>query len=455
MMMTTSLDRTHIIEKEQLNSDSYFQSLLEQAHSKGILSDPDVERLQYECIGLLAYKTERYNAGDSSSIRVEKAQEIMTSILFTIGLWLKTYANPDDAVIVLQREPIQDLYKKGRLQINAMLDATKAVHTKLRQQLMDTPNVFYRETLEKGISGFFKLYDPDYSAQDIHITADYPLFNPVPKLAGIEFIKAYVEAAYYENRFCSYFSADDIHHLLCGYAEDYQEHLLNIYEFVLTVAIGCIISGMDCSHLDITEAGKTFLIQTFSKQAKSEQEAAIFKAANELNRRFHFSPELMQYIQYSLPIIASKIEVVSREHTLDSIFFTPAFPEYKTKIVFSFGDKMDDEPYRKLIEEIGQCHYSQDKIAIIKEHIRSLSDLEDVLLDADLCQEEIQTVLHELSLQEIAALSKKYQLASDLDAFELRDQEQVLRTNLKDFISALPPTQQEWIKQVSKIMQEK
>lgn len=107
--MNSGLDKISVIEVGKLDSEYYFQSLLEQAYSKWLLSGSDIERLQYECLNLLAYKTERFNAGDSSSIRIEKAQDIMTSNLFTISLWLKTYTNPDDAVTALQNETISEI----------------------------------------------------------------------------------------------------------------------------------------------------------------------------------------------------------------------------------------------------------------------------------------------------------------------------------------------------------
>lgn len=452
--MNNGLDKIHVIDSTKLHSELYFQSLLEEAHSKELLGDSDIERMQYECLSLLAYKTERYNSGDSSSIRVEKAQDIMTSILFTIGVALKTYPNPDDAVAALQQSPINEIYGKGRKRIDTLIAMTKAIHTKLLHQLVDTRNHFYGDTLVGGILGFFKLYYPDYAAQEIHITADYPLYNPMPKLMGIEFIKAYVEAAYSENQFCSYFAAEDIHHLLSGYSEDYDGILMNIYEQILTVAIGCIIAGAECSRLDITEAGAQFLCQMFAAQPKSEILTLITKAADELNQRYQFSQELTRYVKNSLPLIASNIEVAARNHTLNRIFYTPAFPEKNPKIIFSYGEKMDDEQYRKVIAELGQCRYIQDKIAIIKEHIHSLADLEDVMLDAELTGEEIGSVLRELSLPEIAALSKKYQPMSDNSAFEVREQEQLLRMALHSYISALPQIQQDLLEQASKALQE-
>ena len=451
--MNNGLEKIRVIDRAQLSEEHYFQSLLEQARNKGLLRDNDIERMQYDCLTLLAYKTKRYNGGDSSSIRVEKAQDIMTSILFTLGLWLKTYPNPDDAITALQNEPINELYQKGRKRIDTMLVVTKALHGKLLHQLVDTPNVFYRSTLRNGILGFFKLYYPDYSAQEIHITADYPLFNPIPKVSGIEFIRAYLEAAYYENQFCGYFSAADIHHLLCGYEEDYTELLINIYESVLTTTIGCILVGTDVYRLDITETGACFLGRTFVGQSKDEITVVIEEAANELNHRFQFSEGLARYLQSSLPLIASKIETAARGHTLDRIFITPAYPENNPRIIVSYGEKMDDEKYRKVIEEIGQCRFSQDKVAIIKAHIDSLADLEDVLLDADLMEDEVQAILHELSLPEVAALTKNYQLQSDIEHLELREGERLLRERLQCFISVLPPIQQKLFALASKAIQ--
>jgi hypothetical protein len=454
MMMNNGLDKIKIIDRAQLSEEFYFQSLLEQAHSKELLSDNDIERLQYECLTLLAEKTERYNSGDSSSIRVEKAQSIMTSNLFTIGLWLRTYPNPDDAVTALQNEPVNELYQKGRKRIDTMLGATKAIHKKLLGQLVKTENEFYHLTIKDAINGFFKLYYPDFAAHEIHITADYPIFNPISKLAGIEFINAYVNALYYENQFCGYFSYDDIHHLLCGYAEDYQKLLINIYDLILTAAIGCTIAGTDAYRLDIDNGGAAYLQQVFSKIPQNEVFKTVQQSAVELARHFQCSNGLARYIQNSLPLIASKIEIAAQGNTLDRVFFTPAFPENKPKILFSFGEKMDNEQYRKITEEIGQCRFSQDKIVIIKEHIHSLADLEDVLLDADLTQEEMRSVLQNFGLPEIAALVKKYQLQSDIEPFEMREREQLLRTTLQSFISALPPMQQKLIVRASEAMQE-
>ena len=323
--MNDSLDRIKVMEADKLDSEYYFQSLLGQAYTKGLLGDGDIERLQYECLNLLAYQTERYNAGDSSSVRVEKAQDIMASDLFTISLWLKAYANPDDAVTALLNEPINEIYRKGRKRIDTMLASTKTTHAKLLERLIDTPNVFYRSTIDGGIKGFFKLYYPDFAAQEIHITADYPAFNTIPKLAGIEFIHSYLHCLYYENLFCRNFTAEDMHHLLCGYVEDYEEHVINLYEPVLLAALGCAIAKTGLPRLDLTENGAAYLYRLFAGIRQGEVAALIHNAATELTRYFVCPQGLIQYIHRSLPLIIARIELAIREQTLDRIFVLPAF----------------------------------------------------------------------------------------------------------------------------------
>jgi len=96
-----------------------------------------------------------------------------------------------------------------------------------------------------------------------------------------------------------------------------------------------------------------------------------------------------------------------------------------------------------VVSEIVQCRYMQDKIAIIKEHIHSLADMEDILLDADLTHEEIMAVLCELSPLEIAALSKKHSVMSEVEACDYKEQEQALRKCLHNYISTLPQDQRE------------
>ena len=152
------------------------------------------------------------------------------------------------------------------------------------------------------------------------------MFNRVPKLAGLEFIKSYLNCIYYENLFCGNFAADDIHHLLRGYVYDYEEHVLNIYEPVLLAALGCVIAKTDIHRLDLTESGAARLYRQLAGMRKSEITMLIQNAATELTRLFPCPRGLVQYIQNSLPLIISRIGIAAQGQILDRVFVLPAFP---------------------------------------------------------------------------------------------------------------------------------
>lgn len=441
------------IKREALSGECYFQSLLEQAYMEQLLSDSELEQIQFDCLAFLAKKTERYNSGDSSSIRIEKAQDILASMIFTIGVQLKTYQSPDDAIDSVQRDSVETVCTEGRKRIDRLVKQTKMRHVALFSHLLQTENVFYAATIVDGIKGFFKLYSPEFAAQEIHITADYPVYNKTERLLGIEFIGQYLEQLYYENLFCVHFSDEDIHHLLCGYDEHYQDLLFNLYEPVLAASLGCILAGTNVRQLEMTPAAQSFLYRKFDGKERAEIEQTLTAALSELGRNFSFSENLLKYVKQSLPLLAVAIESAAKVGSLDRIFIVPKYPEDNPKLIVSYGEKMDDELYRKVLDEFMSCQSTTDKISIMKEHINSLADLNDLLLDAELTAAEITVLLKELSPAEIAALMKKYTPQYEMSFIELRDSEKTLCEGLHRFASSLPLEQQALLEKAVKILE--
>ncbi|MBP7332814.1 MAG: hypothetical protein KBA08_11080 [Firmicutes bacterium] len=440
------IEKAGEIRRDALSSEHYFQSLLEQAYMSGMLSGKQIEKIQFDCLSLLAKQTEKHCSGDSSSVRVEVAQNLLTSIMFTIGVWLKTYPTPDEAVGALQKESMYALYQNGRGRIDRLINSAKMLHSAIIGNLTQTKNVFYRSTIVDGIKGFFKLYYPEIAAQEIHITADYPVHHPMESLLGIEFIQKYLECIYYENLLCARFPAEVVHHLLCGYDEHYEQLLFNIYEPVLSAAIGCVLSGGDVYRLEMGPSSIRILSDLFRGQTRTGIEEILMEAVDQLGALLGLSRSLKLYLNGSLPQIAAGIENAALLQTLDRVFILPEYPENNMKLIFYFGEKMDDEKYRKVLEEIMQCRNLTDKIALIKSEIHSLADLEDILLDAELREEEIISILSELNPAEIAALVKKHPVTSALDQYGLRESQIVLYGCLQKFLAALPAEQQDLMK---------
>lgn len=440
--MSTNIEKISRINKEKLNGEFYFQSLLEEAYAFRMISDADIERIQYECLELLANKTKRYNRGESSSIPTEVAKNIMKSNLYTIGLYLKSYPTPDDAVKALKESKVAVLYSNGRNLIDTMLKNSKEIYSNVINNLIEIENFFYNETLEEEIKVFFNTYNPDFSAHEIPITPNYPIYNPVKELVGIEFIQSYLESLYYENTFCNNFLSDDLHHLLCGVDREYQELLFNIYEPVLATAIGCILSGENIHRLSMTEPTLSYLDNQLKDKSIDEVTEILLKAFDKNKNMFLLiSDSQEQYLKTSLRKIAYDVLTARDLNTLNKVFIIARYPEEDSKIYFSYGDKMDDEQYRKIVEEIVQCRYLSDKIAIIKEQIHTLADFEDILLDAELSADEMMSLLHELEFIEIIALAKKYPFEK-IEVIEISEKERLISKCIHELISLLPGEQQ-------------
>ena len=111
--MKNSIKKQTRIDVDKLSGEFYFQSLLQEAYVKGALSPKESERIQLECLKLLADCTERFTRGKSSSVRVEIAQGIMASNLFTIGIYFKSLPDVDAALFQIENEPLEKLYEYG------------------------------------------------------------------------------------------------------------------------------------------------------------------------------------------------------------------------------------------------------------------------------------------------------------------------------------------------------
>lgn len=322
-----NIEKISKIKRETLDSEHYFESLLEQAYRVELFSEKEIESIQLSCLSLLAKKVEQYNNGDSGSIRVEAAQSLLASIMFTVGVCLKAYPSPEEAVDDFKNSDLSSVFQNGCEGVDRLIKSTKRLHALIISELVETENVFYSSTIVDGINGFFKLYTPEFTAQEIHITADYPVHHRIEPLAGIEFIRKYLECIYYENLFCVQFSKADVHHLLCGYNDDYEQLPFNIYEPILTVALGCILSGRYAYSLALTREDLEGLTELFYGKNKDEIKKILMEALEKLSALMVLSKPLKGYLMNSLYQIAVSIENAVQYNVLDRVFILPKYPE--------------------------------------------------------------------------------------------------------------------------------
>lgn len=318
------------IKREKLDERNYFNSLIESAYEEQMLSEDDIVNIQIQILQLLDEIVYKYNGLDSSSIRKEILEDISNSNNYTIGVYLKTFRNPDEALKEIKDKGVKKAYQEGRKKIDRMLNIIRLMYIKVKQNKLNIENDTYNDTIIGGIQGFLKIYNPDFKAQDMKITADYPLYNNlIGKLDGVEFIKEYLNSLYLENLFCMNFSEEKIKYLLYGYSHDYQELIINIFEIVLLETIACKLVNRDIQDLAISTLELNELYKLFKNKNNIEIKNTVIKTYQRVLCEIGLdSNEYKKYIEKNLDNITQMIINAVKQKTLDKLFIPQKFIEY-------------------------------------------------------------------------------------------------------------------------------
>lgn len=330
------------IDAQRLSGKTFFADLLAEGARQGMLDAADAGRIQAESLELLAESVKLLCGEKSSSVRVEKAQELLGSIFYTVGTALKEFAEPEAALRTLRERPLAELFQQGQHILRRRLLAANVMQQQLKKDLFRTPNVFYRATIVEGINGFFKLYRPALFAQETHITADYPVFLPQDDLCGVEFIETYLQKLTCENRFCRLFAPERIHALLRGLDENYAQIPLNLYEPVLTAALCCVLTGQPAQELICDRGVLRCLLNDKSKReietllrealplllaelrsAADSSESPERQASRAQAAFLHAQSETARYLQESLPPLAGTLFRAMQHDCLDKAVLLP------------------------------------------------------------------------------------------------------------------------------------
>jgi hypothetical protein len=429
--MMTNIEKHSRIRPEALSGDSYLQSLLNEALTEGELDSGELEGIQMQVLRLLAAAVERYNRFESSSVPVEAAQAIAESIFYTTGLALKLMPIPS-ALASLKSGQIETLYRDGCRIMQTKLHTARHLYRILQETKIQTENESYNATIE-GIQSFFELYNPDFEAHESPADIDYQLANPVQGLTGVEYMLQYLENLHLENQFCAMFDPKALHEVLIGYDAGYRDLLVNLFMQALQNALGCVLLQKDIMSLRIDSADIKKL-QGMLQKHMNGLPALLNRAAEQMIRGLAIeNADLQKYIFQTLPELSARLRNAAVQNALD-LFFPLRCPEAQA-IRFSMGIKMENDKYRKMLDELSSCRYTQDRLSIIKEHIHSLADMEDLLSDGNFGEPDTFAVLDLLGDMEIAVLMSRH---TSLDTENLPEAEIRFLAYFQKYLQGMP-----------------
>ena len=362
------------------------------------ISEEDRMLIEVKIWNFLGNYINRYTMGDSTSIPIEIAEELLNSICFSLDLELRSINNANEILI---EKDIEHLLKASWRKIESLIDYGKKLLEEVKNSSPNIENISYNDTVDE-IEASFNKYDYRFFAHKINCSIDYQLASPISeKLQGIEYINEYLKVLLIENQFCVSFNKDNIIYILKSYCQDYKGLLINIFEPVLTNAIGLEILGDNVLMLGISELQRKELLNLFRNLSKAEGLEKLRNSARTLCDIIGINDnEKIQYIQNAAANLYPRIEMALSTGNIDNVFLSFCYEEKPDVSEFIDNATMDDEKLRDLIDEIRCCRFISDKLAIVKEEVHSLSDLVEVLSQC-FWEDETQELFKILSEDEI------------------------------------------------------
>ena len=379
----TSMEKSSLLRQAQIDPEHYTLSLLQEGSYAGLIDELGLTRIQTEIMSLLKETLIKYTHGESTSVKSEIAESILTSILYSIDVQLLCFA-PEDALNYLMANNVKLTYEKGLTRVSSCFDDTKILYRNITNSKLNVELYAYNSTIDEALPEFFAHYDPLYSAQKTWALMDYPLLYSDLKGSGIYFIKQYLENLAIEEHFCSLFDPEAVDNLLYNYGKvyriDYRETLINILEILLTNSIFSVLSGNRARDLCITTPQYTLLQEKFKDSDNGLCTSIISKAMNTLLEELDIdAPKICDYIKKYQALLMPRFFSALENDNLMNIIIISRDKDQPLDIRWDEGNKLNDEDFRLLVEQILECTAGTEKAVIINTSINSLGDFIDVL----------------------------------------------------------------------------
>ncbi|HDI3056914.1 hypothetical protein N494_03515 [Clostridium botulinum A2B7 92] len=406
--------------ENKFSEESFLKDVLVTCYKKKLLNENTLARIYYERMELLRVKLKYYTKDESSSVMTEVAESILQCIDYTIGIYLKNFENIELITEELKHTSLDDMLKMGQDLIKNKKLECKKLFNDIKANKLKVDNYSYNDTVDDGLSPFFKEYDDFFASHETPgCSIDYQLYIDTMNFMGIEYVYNYLYDLSLENEFCNKFDIGEINKLLKGYDKKCELLLINIFELVLINSLGLIICNKDLSSLNINNLDREIIKNKLEKLSIEELNAELIKDSKICLEVLEIkNTEFMTYIKKGILNIALLINERIKLNKLETVFISFNEEESDEIIEYTDGKKMSNSKFKKLTEEIRECSLVGDKILLIKNNIKSLKDLIDMLNADCLFGDEYITFFKSLSKMEIVLLSKYISDLSFEDEYE-------------------------------------
>lgn len=416
------LIKNQLINNNEIDLKNYTLSLLDIALNKGFISEKYVQDIQFQIMQLLSENIMFFTKENSSSVKTETAESLLSSILYCLNFYLLSLNNAQKCIDILKTKPIKEIYEDGKHFIKSEVKQSKKLYEAIKENMLQTDLIAYNDTID-GLNEFFYSYDVDFSAHQTPCSIDYPLCFETTDLQGIMYMQRYLKGIYVENKFCNHFRDDEINNLLANYGKlykfDYMDMLINIFKLVINNSLFSYILGKSPLDISIPKQELEYIEKKLQGFSKSDLSSYIDRTFDEFIFELAINDQdLIGYINKYKKMFLSELTIHIEKKTLN-IFVITTILDKKAIITINESKKLSDKEFKTIINEISSCEEIKEKITKIRAELNNFEDFIDVLNAGILTENENILLFNELEEIELAMLIKN--IAQNQPYFDIFD----------------------------------
>jgi len=259
-----------------------------------------------ELVPIVAKLSKKYTANESTSITYEKAEQLMSAVLYCIQ---EVEQFEHNSMISTDGISAQQAYEIGFKCVEEKTKKALDLYNEILSKFICYENRCLYDTFVKGLPEFFKNYDIQFEPQNTILTIDYPVLKDISEYVGIDKVYEFIKCIQLEQKFLNSFPKDYIINVLSKYNRQYKDMIDNICEIVLMSVVVCILANKSLSEstletTDYLHIQKIFMqtdLNDINKQLKSTFEVFVKKYYKNCN-------ELLEYILNSISDITIRLK---------------------------------------------------------------------------------------------------------------------------------------------------
>ena len=317
----SNIIKSYIIKESDLDSQYYFQSLMEVAYQKEVINEEELNRIQIDSIDLLKRVVSMLTGNESSSIKYDRANMLLDSAYYTISVYLKSLNDLENAIKEIKSNSLIDLFSKGNNLIERYFNKYKIFYSLVKGNMLKILNYTYLNSVTSEVDNFFQVYNKDYEAH-LEINIDYPLCIHPTNLTGIEFIMEYLNNFNIENLFLQLYRIEDINNLLSRLSNISSELIINIFKQVLLTTIAEELANHSEYHLYLDIVSVEMLYMNLSTKDDDEISFIIKSTINKIYAKLEVNDKIKVYIEKCLDKITDEFITSIKNDNLEILVGT-------------------------------------------------------------------------------------------------------------------------------------